>query len=135
MSTRDGGDGKAQIDAQVDSLGKSFLLRTRDDIARLSDLVNGPAIGDSKVLKELERICHSIHGAGAMFGYRQLSLAAGTMEHLVVDILRGLAATSPTGSPSMPSLIDCTAELARALQAAVRAIPENCMFEALVRES
>jgi two-component system OmpR family response regulator len=115
------GEEVSQGDAQVDTLAKRFLSRTRNDIERLNELINCPVKGDAKVLQELERICHSLYGAGAMFGYPQLSIAAGAMERRVREI---------AGSSAMLSLVDCTAELATALKDAERATStESCMFQ------
>jgi chemotaxis protein histidine kinase CheA len=122
-------------DAEVDTLANSFLLRTRDDIARLRALVDRAVDGDWTALAESERISHSIHGAGAMFGYTQLSRAAGAMERRVREILRAAAATRSTSSSAVLTLIDGAEELAKALLATGRGVaPENCMFGERVKE-
>jgi chemotaxis protein histidine kinase CheA len=111
------------VEAQVSSLANGFLVRTKGDIHRLRKLLDRAGSGDRMVLKESERIAHSIHGAGAIFGFPQVSEAAGAIERLVGEIT---AVPAPPHSPSAPvmlRLLDCTQRLAQALEAAGRTVP------------
>lgn len=122
--------------AQVDSLANSFLRRTRDDVVRLKALIERAASGDWTVLNECERISHSIHGAGAMFGYLHLSKAAAAMERLVGDMLRASAPTGSAGTSDVLPLMGGAEELARALLASGRPVlAKNCMFQEPVIET
>jgi two-component system, OmpR family, response regulator len=126
-------DGHAHVDAQFSSLANGFLLRTKVDIHRLRKLLDLAGNGDQTVLKESERITHSIHGAGAMFGFPELSAAAGVIERLVEE----LAATAPypSGGPAMVQLSDYMQQLAQALEAAGRtALANNGIFQERRRE-
>jgi HPt (histidine-containing phosphotransfer) domain-containing protein len=109
------------VEAQVNSLESSFLLRTKDDIQRLRKLLDRAGNGDRMVFKESERIAHSIHGAGAVFGFPELSAAAGAIERLVEEISAAPEAAHLSGGPAMLQLLDFTQQLAQALEAAGRA--------------
>jgi CheY-like chemotaxis protein len=111
----------ANVEAQVSSLANSFLLRTKDDIHRLRELFDRAGNGDRMVLKESERIAHSIHGAGAIFGFPNVSEAAGAIERLVGEITAAPAAPRSPSAAAMLRLVDCTQQLAQALEAARRA--------------
>jgi two-component system OmpR family response regulator len=126
-------DGRAQVDARVSSLANGFLLRTKDDILRLRKLLDRAGGGDRTVLKESERIAHSIHGAGAMFGFPGLSAAAGAMERLVEQIAEATPSSSDTTVIAQLSI--CVQRLAQALEAAGEAAPAgNAMFQERRRE-
>jgi two-component system OmpR family response regulator len=126
-------DGRAQVDAQVSSLANGFVRRTKGDILRLRKLLDRAGNGDRTVLKESERIAHSIHGAGAMFGFPELSGAAGAIERLVEQI--AAAAPRLSGRAAIAQLSDCIQHLAQALEAAGQAAPaDNGMFYERRRE-
>jgi chemotaxis protein histidine kinase CheA len=118
-------DGGARVEAQVRSLANGFLVRTKDDVQRLRKLLDRAVNGDRTVLKESERIAHSIHGAGAVFGFPQLSEAAGAIERLVGEVTAAPAAARSPSAPVMLQLLDCTQQLVQALKAAVRALPAD----------
>jgi CheY-like chemotaxis protein len=111
----------AHVEAEVSSLANGFLVRTKDDIHRLRKLLDRAGNGDRMVLKESERIAHSIHGAGAIFGFPNVSEAAGAIERLVGEITAAPAAPRSPSAPAMLRLLDCTQQLAQALEAAGRA--------------
>jgi CheY-like chemotaxis protein len=111
----------AHVEAEVTSLANGFLVRTKDDIHRLRKLLDRAGNGDRMVLKESERIAHSIHGAGAIFGFPNVSEAAGAIERLVGEITAAPAAPRSPSAPAMLRLLDCTQQLAQALEAAGRA--------------
>jgi chemotaxis protein histidine kinase CheA len=70
---------RAQVDAGVGSLARTFLERTRGDVVRLRYLVERARHGERSGLDEIGRLPHSIRGTGAMFGYRGISAAAGSI--------------------------------------------------------
>jgi HPt (histidine-containing phosphotransfer) domain-containing protein len=109
------------VDAQVSSLANAFLVRTKDDIRRLRKLLDRAGNGDRMVLKESERIAHSIHGAGAVFGFPHLSEAAGAIERLVGEITAAPAAQRSPSAQAVLQILGSTQELAQALETAVRA--------------
>src|ERR1700721_492573 len=74
---------QTQVDAGVGPLTRMFLERTRGDVARLRYLVARARHCETSVLDEVGRLAHSIHGTGAMFGYRSVSAAAGSIEACV----------------------------------------------------
>jgi two-component system OmpR family response regulator len=111
--------GQSQVREQVGSLTDSFLRRARDDVVRLLAIIERAGHEDRSVLKEAERIAHSIHGAGAMFGFPEVSVAGGTIEQLAEDAVAGTAAPSSPCEPTvLRRLLDCTAQLALEIEAA-----------------
>jgi CheY-like chemotaxis protein len=111
--------GQSQLREQVGSLTDSFLRRTRDDVVRLRAIIERAGHEDRSVLKEAERIAHSIHGAGGMFGFPEVSAAGGAIERLVEGIMAGTAASHSTGEPvGLRQLLDCIAQLAYEIEAA-----------------
>jgi CheY-like chemotaxis protein len=127
-------DKRAKVDAQVSSLTNGFLLRTKEDIHRLRKLLDRAGNGDRMVFKEFERIAHSIHGAGAMFGFPAISEAAGAIERLVEEIAAAAAAPHQSGGPAMVQVSDYMQRLTQALEAAGRAAPTGgAMFQERTR--
>jgi CheY-like chemotaxis protein len=110
---------QSQVREQVGSLTDNFLRRTRDDAVRLRAIIERAGHEDRSVLKEAERIAHSIHGAGAMFGFPEVSAVGGAIERLVEGIMAGTAALHSTDeSAVLRQLLDCTAQLAYQIEAA-----------------
>jgi two-component system OmpR family response regulator len=110
--------GKSSAKEDVDLLTDGFLQRTRGNLVRLSELIE-LARTDRAALTELERISHSIHGAGAMFGFPLLSAAAGAIERLVEGA--GHDATSTGAADHIATvlqLLDLTERLAQEVDAA-----------------
>jgi CheY-like chemotaxis protein len=70
--------------AKIESLSESFLRRTAVDAAVLERLIEAGQGGDRTAFLEIERLSHSIHGTGAMFGFPALSAAAASMERLAL---------------------------------------------------
>jgi len=106
--------GQAQVQEQVDSLSDSFLQRTRDDVVRLRKILERARHEDRSVLKEAERIAHSIHGAAAMFGFPDVSAAGGAIERLVEGIIASTAVSSSACEPTvLQQLLDFVDQLAR----------------------
>jgi two-component system OmpR family response regulator len=111
--------GQSQVRERVGSLTDSFLRRARDDVVRLRAIIERAGHEGRSVLKEAERIAHSIHGAGAMFGFPEVSVAGGTIEQLAEDAMVGTASPNSSCEPTMlRRLLDCTAQLALEIEAA-----------------
>jgi HPt (histidine-containing phosphotransfer) domain-containing protein len=105
------------------------LVRTQGDIGRLNELIDRAANGEWILLKDSSRICHSIHGAGAMFGYPKLSKAAEALQRQMEDLLRNFATTPSRQCAGMILLADSADQLARELVEAIGARPaEQGMF-------
>jgi CheY-like chemotaxis protein len=85
--TRELADRRAQADvlAHVEALAERFLDRTRSDVDRLRYLVQRARAECRTDLTEIERIGHSIHGAGQMFGFPAVSTLGGAIEHLAAS--------------------------------------------------
>jgi two-component system OmpR family response regulator len=105
---------ESRVRGQVGSLTDSFLQRTRNDVVRLRTIIERARHEDRSVLGEAERIAHSIHGAGAMFGFPEVSTAGGAIERLVEGIMSCTAAPSSTHEPLLlQQLLDFTNRLAQ----------------------
>jgi two-component system OmpR family response regulator len=106
--------------AQVTSLANGFLERTKSDAIRLNAMFERVCTGDRATLKEFERIAHSIHGAGAMFGFPQLSAAGSAIEQVVGEILAKPSPSASTLRPTMLRLLDCTHRLTNEVETVAR---------------
>jgi HPt (histidine-containing phosphotransfer) domain-containing protein len=101
------------LEEPVDPLAEQFLIRTQEDIGRLNVLLDRAVNTDWALLKDSARICHSIHGAAAMFGFPQLSQAAQVLQGLMEDRLRN--STPSRSNAAVTALLDSANQLARAL--------------------
>jgi two-component system, OmpR family, response regulator len=118
--------GQSQVREQVGSLTDSFLQRTRRDVVRLRAIIERARHEDRSVLEEAHRIAHSIHGAGAMFGFPDVSAAAGAIERLVEGVMASTSVTGSTGEPAViQQLLNCNEQLARELDAAGDTAPSS----------
>jgi CheY-like chemotaxis protein len=116
---QDTGAGQSRVRAKVSSLADRFLERTGSDVVRLRAIIVRARHEDRSVLEEAQRIGHSIRGAGAMFGFPEVSAVGGAIERLVEGIMASTAASSSAGeSPELQQLSDCTAQLAHEIEAA-----------------
>jgi two-component system, OmpR family, response regulator len=118
-------NGEAQVSIQVDSLAAGFLERTKGDVARLRNLTECARRGDRSVFKEIERVGHSIHGAGAMFGFPSVSAAGDAIEHWAAECMASSVALRPTDEFSALQLLQLTEQLAQNLAAAGSAMPSG----------
>jgi two-component system OmpR family response regulator len=108
----------SQVREQVSSATDSFIRRTSDDIVRLRAIIERAGHEGRSVLVEAQRIAHSIHGAGAMFGFAKLSAAGGAIERLVESAIAGTANSGSALEPAaLRQLLNCTEELAREIEA------------------
>jgi diguanylate cyclase (GGDEF)-like protein len=104
---------------QAGSVNDRFLERTRTDVIRLREMIERSRQGGQSVLKELEQLAHSIHGAGAMCDFLQISAAAGAIERLAKTAVAGTSTPNSTPELAMlQQLYDCTENLACEVEAA-----------------
>jgi CheY-like chemotaxis protein len=121
--------GQKQAAKQVSSLADSFLQRAKEEVARLREMLEQAARGEQSNFKEIERLAHSIHGAGAMFGFPEVSVSAGAIERLAEAFAAGNAC--PDDRPPLQQLLDRTTQLARNIEAAGKTAPRGVgMFQA-----
>jgi two-component system OmpR family response regulator len=80
-----------EVAAQVTTLTGTFLERTRRDVRRLRGMLERLAAGDRSAPQELERLAHTIHGSGAMFGFPAISECGGMIEELAAGLAAELS--------------------------------------------
>jgi two-component system OmpR family response regulator len=112
---------RVEVETGVDSLTNSFLVRTRGDVVRLRQMVERAQQGETSALREIGRLTHTIHGAGAMFGYPGLSAAAGAMEAWADEATANLSVPGSTFEPAaLEPLVEFMQRLAQETEAAAR---------------
>ena len=117
--------GDDQVQAQVHSLASRFLERARGEVIRLRELTATARSGDQAVLGEIVRVAHSIHGAGAIFGFPSVSALGGDVERLVEELMTGGIASDQAAEPLDLQLLRCTERLAQEVDAAVASGPKR----------
>jgi two-component system, OmpR family, response regulator len=129
-STIEGG-GPAEVQAQVDSLTVSFLQRAWADVISLAKMIERAQAADRSVYPEIERICHSIHGSGAMFGFPKVSEVGGAMARMVATITESaVRKSSESESATLQELLGASKQLAQEVEAAWQTAPESAaMFQ------
>jgi len=122
---------QVQVQEKVDSLTEQFLRRAGADVIRLREMNERIRHGDLTALEEVERVAHSIHGAGALFGFPGVSAAGGAIEHLVEEGMANVSAFSATPeSAVLRRLFECTEHLAYQVDAAAQTEPSSAgMFQ------
>jgi DNA-binding response OmpR family regulator len=117
---------------EEDSLTASFLQRARSDVTNLAKLIPLAQNGDQSVFKEIERVAHSIHGAGAMFGFPDVSDAGGAIARTVEGLLQGDAVRGLASEPAeLLHLLELSKQLAQHVEAAWQTAPQSTgMFQA-----
>jgi two-component system OmpR family response regulator len=111
--------GAAQVQAHVESLAMRFLERARGEVIRLRELTAGARPGDQAALGEIERLAHSIHGAGAIFGFPSISALGGDVERLAEELMTAGIACDASTEPIDLQLLRCTDRLAHEVDVAV----------------
>jgi two-component system OmpR family response regulator len=123
------------IGTQVDALTLSFLRRAREDGINLATMIRRAQAGDRSVFTEIERVAHSIQGAGAMFGFPNLSTLGGTIAGTVQGLLA--SHTAPDSSyeiATLQRLLELSQQLAQDVEAASHVAPQsNAMFQGPAR--
>jgi two-component system OmpR family response regulator len=117
--------GDDQVQAQVDSLASRFLERATGEVIRLRELTASARPGDQAVLGEIQRVAHSIHGAGALFGFPSVSALGADVERLVEELMTGRIASGQAPEPLGLQLLRCTERLAQEVDAAVASGPKR----------
>jgi two-component system, OmpR family, response regulator len=123
--------GGPEVQAQVDALTVSFLQRAWADVINLAKMIERAQAADRSVLPEIERICHSIHGAGAMFGFPMISEIAGVMARMVAAVTaRIVPHSSVSESATLQELLAASKQLAQEVEAAWQTAPQSAaMFQ------
>jgi two-component system, OmpR family, response regulator len=104
---------------QVTTFGERFLQRTREEAARLGNLIEAVEPGDMVQIEELKTLAHRIRGSGSTFGFAAVSECAGEIERMV-EGLKERDASSGTAMESKirRQLSECTQRLSREVDAA-----------------
>jgi two-component system OmpR family response regulator len=123
--------GPAEVQAQVDSLTAGFLQRAWADVINLAKIIQRAQAGDRSVFPEIESICHSIHGAGAMFGFPKISLEGGTMARMIAAVTTGAEPyNSASETATLQELSEANKRLAQEVEAAWQTAPQStAMFQ------
>jgi two-component system, OmpR family, response regulator len=121
----------AEVTARLDSLTASFLQRAWADVINLAKMIQRAQAGDRTVYGEIERICHSIHGAGAMFGFPKISEEGGALSRMIADVTaHSKASNSAIECAKLQQLLEFSKRLAQEVEAAWQTSPEStAMFQ------
>ena len=86
--------------------------------------------GDRSVFPEVERVSHSLHGAGAMFGFPKISEMGGKMARMAEGLMAN-AGQDSAGEPAvLQQLVESSKQLAQEVEAAWQVAPESAaMFQ------
>jgi two-component system OmpR family response regulator len=133
-STRQGSmafSDQPNVQEQVDSLTINFLQRAWADVINLAKMIERAQNGDRSVFKEIERVSHSLHGAGAMFGFPKISEAGGTMARIVEGFaLSAKTNSSASEAAALQQLLEFSRQLAQEVEAAWQTEPQSTgMFQ------
>jgi two-component system, OmpR family, response regulator len=125
----------AQFRAQVDTLTLSFLRRARADGINLTTMIRRAQVGDRSVFAEIERVAHSLQGAGAMFGYPSVSNVGGKIARTVEALVANPGARDSLGDTAvLRELLELSQQLAQDVEAASHVAPQNdAMFQGAAR--
>jgi two-component system OmpR family response regulator len=121
---------QSNAEAQIDSLTSSFLQRAWADVINLAKMIEHAQNGDRSVFPEVERVSHSLHGAGAMFGFPKISEMGGKMAGLVEGLMAS-AGHDSAGEPAvLQQLKESSKQLAQEVEAAWQVAPHSAaMFQ------
>jgi two-component system, OmpR family, response regulator len=114
---------RPSVQAQIDSLTINFLRRASADVINLTKMIQSARDGDRSIFKAIERVSHSIHGAGAMFGFPEISEVSGTMACAVRPLAETELAFRICDSAILVGLQESCARLARVVNAAWQTAP------------
>jgi two-component system, OmpR family, response regulator len=125
----------AHIRAQDDALTIKFLQRARDDVTNLANMIGRAKTGDRSACEEIERVAHSLQGAGAMFGFPNVSTVGGLIARTVEGLLAShVAHGSMREITVLRQLSELSQELAQNVEAASQMAPQNdAMFQGPAR--
>jgi two-component system, OmpR family, response regulator len=112
----------SQLPDPLGSLRGNFLQRTRNDVVRLRTIFERARLEDRLALVEAKRIAHSIHGAGAMFDFPQVSATGGKIERMIASMASNTVVSGPISDVSaLQHLLGLTDQLARDVDASTEA--------------
>jgi two-component system OmpR family response regulator len=121
---------QAGAQAQIDSLTSSFLQRAWTDAINLAKMIEHAQNGDRSVFPELERVAHSLHGAGAMFGFPKISEVGGRIARMVEGLVANAGQDSSSERVVLEQLVDASKHLAQEVEAAWQVAPQGAaMFQ------
>jgi two-component system, OmpR family, response regulator len=123
----------SHAEAQIDSLTSSFLQRAWTDVVNLAMMIERAQNGDRSVFPEVERVCHSLHGAGAMFGFPKISEVGGKIARMVEGLVAN-AGHDSAGEPAvLQQLVESSKQLAQEVEAAWQVAPQSAaMFQGAI---
>lgn len=121
--------------AQVDALTISFLRRAQDDGINLANMIGRAQTGDRSVCKDIERVAHSLQGAGAMFGFPNVSTVGGMIARTVETLVAANAAHGSSREIAvLRQLSEFSKQLTQYVEAASQTAPQNdAMFQGPAR--
>jgi HPt (histidine-containing phosphotransfer) domain-containing protein len=115
--------------AHVDALTGRFLERTRLDVDRLREIISEAHRGGRSFLAKAKHVAHSIHGAGAMFGFAEISSVGGSIEQLIGDLDTAASCPEvPCNAALLRELTALTEELGRLADGNKGAVLSSGMF-------
>jgi two-component system, OmpR family, response regulator len=123
--------GSSKVQPDLNSLTISFLQRAWADVIKLAKLLESAKNGDRSAFKEIERVSHSLHGAGALFGFPGISEVGAAIERKV----EGLTGSAETQSAAcelvlLQQLLEFSRQLAQEVEAAWQGAPQSAgMFQ------
>jgi two-component system OmpR family response regulator len=123
------------IRAQVDALTINFLRRARDDGINLANMIGRAQTGDRSVCKEIERVAHSLQGAGAMFGFPNVSTMGGMIARTAEGLVASHAAHDSLHETAvLRQLSEFSKQLTQHVEAASQTAPQSdAMFQGPAR--
>jgi HPt (histidine-containing phosphotransfer) domain-containing protein len=105
------------LQKKFSDIGVRYLARTQGELSDLRTLVDRLRSGDAAAVKDLELLAHRIHGSGAVFGFHDLSNAAGAVETLAVDTARSGTTAWTQIADQASGLVDGVAQALQTAQA------------------
>jgi CheY-like chemotaxis protein len=111
-------DGLVQV--QVGEIANRFLARTKGDALRLRELLGRAQRWDADLVADMERLAHSIHGGGAVFGFAHISASAGMIEGLIGGLrVNGAETGSPVDTNALGTVTAIAMKLLKEIEDAM----------------
>jgi two-component system OmpR family response regulator len=124
---------QSNAETQMDSLTSSFLQRAWTDVINLAKMIEHAQNGDRSVFPEVERVSHSLHGAGAMFGFPKISEVGGKIARMVEGLVANTGHDSAGEPAVLQQLVESSKQLAQEVEAAWQVAPQSAaMFQGSV---
>src|SRR3984957_17980029 len=99
---------QSSVEAEIGSLTNSFLQRAWADVISLAKMIEQAQNGDRSVFPEVERVSHSLHGAGAMFGFPKISEVGGNIARIVEGLVANAGQDSSSERVVLEQLADAS---------------------------